>query len=117
MAYNFDFNVDLKGNLSIGIMRLGLVFNKKCISKLNFPKKINIGVDFENKKLAIKEGQETLGKTYKFVTNEEQKWIRVPCMQVIKKLEQLLGVKYTDKQVYYKAYYDEQEKVLIVDLI
>lgn len=117
MDFNFDFNVDSKRTINIGIMELGLVFNNTTIKALGSPKKINIGIDSKNKVIGIKasKGNSQL-KEFKFVENENQKWIRVNSKPLVKEIESITGLKFNSQVKHFKGQYNSNLHMIIVNL-
>ena len=117
MVYNFDFNIDTSGMMRVSIMKLGLIFNKNTIKALNWAKSVNIGLDKENKLLAIKPAKNDFEyKVFDFVKEGTEKWIRVNCRLIIKEIEKITNIKYNGFAISYPTKYDEQNKMLIVNL-
>ena len=85
MKYNFDYK--LNSDLNIKIMKLGLIFNKKDIEVLGRPKKVNIGLDLNNKALGIRAAKDKVFKEYPFVIKGNEVWLRVNCSKLVKEIE------------------------------
>lgn len=115
--YNFNFNIDTTGMVRVSIMRLGLIFNAETIKVLGSPQKINIGLDVKNKVLGIcKSSNNPEIKEYDFVKKGDEKWIRVNSKQLVKAIEEALKTSFETSAKSYTARYDEDIKMLIVDL-
>lgn len=115
--YIFNYNLTTRGIIRVSVMKLGLIFNDKTIRALGFPKKINIGLDANNKVLSIKssDGDKNIPE-FDFVKKGDEKWIRVSCRPVVRAIEEITKVKYTDKMQSYPAYFDEELNMLTVNL-
>lgn len=103
--YNFDFFVDKKNMCSIGFSKNGIIFNKEIIKALGFPEKICIGIDKENKVLAVVADSSNIqGKRFAFVNKEsKKKWLRIQSKPLIKAIEEMLGKQLDKKSVYYNV--------------
>lgn len=72
--FNFNFNIGNKFTPYITITKRGLKFNFACMEALRRPKYITIGLDVENKKLAVlpKDNcDDTSMRHYKFILDDE----------------------------------------------
>ena len=115
--YSFNFNIDTTGMIRVSIMRLGLVFNAETIKVLGSPSKINIGLDTKNKVLGIKASDHNPQiKEYDFVKNGDEKWIRVNSKQLVQAIEDITKIKFENTAKPFTAKYDEELKMLIVEL-
>ena len=114
---SFDFNIDTKGEIRVSVMKLGIIFNKKTINVLGRPEKINIGIDYENKILGIKSSNgDPYVKEFDFVTKENQDWIRVATVTIVREIEKITGLKFNNKGFPFKATFNKELKMLMVDL-
>ena len=115
--YSFNFNIDTSGMIKVSIMRLGLIFNAETISALGNPAKVNIGLDAKNKVLGI---QASVGdsniKEYDFAKTGGEKWIRVNSKQLVIAIQAVTKFEYTNTAKAYPARFDNDLKMLIVDL-
>ena len=115
--YTFNYNIDTTGMVKVSVMRLGLIFNAETIKALGAPKKINIGLDTKNKVLGIRASSGDISvKEYDFVKRGDEKWIRVNSKPLVKAIEGVTKSNYTDKMQSYTASFDDELKMLIVDL-
>ena len=95
---DFDFNIDKRGLIHIGIMRLGIVFGKEAIKALGSPKTVSIGIDRENKVLGITKGIDNT-KNHEFCKKGNEKWIRVNSKSIINEISKITGIKYTNTAI------------------
>lgn len=74
---NFDWNVTTnvaKATLS----KLGIAVNKRCVSMIGSPERVNVGYDVVNKIIAIKPDDGT-SASYGFANRVRNGWVRIGC--------------------------------------
>lgn len=117
--YDFDFNIDKKNTCSMGFSKSGIIFNKTIVNALGSPKKICIGIDKENKAVAvIADSPNIEGKRFNFLSNDsKRKWVRVQSKRILRAVEEMLGKEFDSKSIWYIAEICENDnvKTFIVD--
>lgn len=115
--YNLDFGSN--SGFSIGVSMFGIDFRNMTIKALGYPERVNIGINKENGIIGVKVAREPdkFIKSYAFCNNKRRKsWLRIVSRPIVREIEKITGITYGDKSVCYAAYYDNEEKMLIVNL-
>lgn len=102
----------------------GISFNEKCLSLLGYPPRVCVGIDREGRRLAIKaadgerEGHRERGEAvYNFATGEKgRKRVLLCSASLRRELKTLLGARPPRGGVRFPVFFEEAEKLLIVDL-
>lgn len=111
----FDFKICDFGLVQIKVNCTGFHFNLETAKVLNNPEKVNIGIDRENRLIAIKpaDEDETKVKAYSFVPYGSKNWISISCTKVVRVMEEVAKIKYTKKTSTYPAEYNKELGMLI----
>jgi hypothetical protein len=90
---SFNFNLEKRGTATVKLTGTGLVFNGKAVALLGAPKRVNIGLDTKNKRLAVKVAKPNdSGISYGFATTERRKkWVNVSAAKVRRAVIDLVG--------------------------
>lgn len=115
--YNLDFGSN--SGFSIGVSDVGIAFRNMTIKALGYPEKVNIGINKENGIIGVKAAREPdkFIKSYAFCNNKRRKsWLKTVSRPIVREIEKITGITYDYKSVCYAAYYDNEEKMLIVNL-
>lgn len=116
--YNLDFGICNNG-FSVGVSDVGIAFREMTIKALGYPERVNIGINKENGIIGVKVAREPdkFIKSYAFCNNRSKKsWLRITSRPIVRAIEEITGITYGGKSIYYVAYYDNEEKMLIVNL-
>lgn len=116
--YNLDFGIG-NSSLSVGISHSSIVFRDMTIKALGYPERVNIGINKENGIVGVKVAREPdkFIKSYAFCKNGSKKgWLRIMSRPIVRAVEDVTGIKYGDTLINYVAFYDNSEKILIIDL-
>lgn len=115
--YNLDFGSN--NGFSIGVSNAGIAFRNMTIKALGYPERVNIGINKEKGIIGVKVAREPdkFIKSYAFCNNERRKsWLIIVSRHLVRAIEEITGITYGGKYVYYAADYDKEEKMLIVNL-
>lgn len=116
--YNLDFGICNSG-FSVGVSDAGVAFREMTIKALGYPERVNIGINKENGIIGVKAARESdkFIKSYAFCNNKRRKsWLIIVSRPIVRAIEEITGITYGGKSIYYAAYYDNEEKMLIVNL-
>lgn len=101
------------------ISHSGLSFNKYCIEKLGNPEFVNIGLDKANKKLAIKNAENSKGFLCRYtlrINGQNISMMYINSAKLKTEITKIVGVLPHQKPLGYIAEFDAQKNMLIVDL-
>lgn len=116
--YNFNFNIDKNGIAKISVSTAGIAFSKESIELLGSPERVNIGIDRKLGVLGVRKAVDDVSiKSYPFVTADNKaNWLRINSKALLKEIQSITKVTYTTVSTSYTATYDEDNKMLIVNL-
>lgn len=101
--YNFDYNIIkyLQGP-TMRISKTCIMLNSKAVKCLNNPKRINIGLDIDNKAVCIR--QASLDKSIKSFSATPTKTgqIRINSKALINKISEITQIDYSSQSVQYQ---------------
>ena len=119
-GFEFDWNCVKSGAPTITISPYGIVFNSTSISMLGEPEEILIGFDRKKLCIGIKpyEGEEG-ANPYAFARKNKNNnnWIRIGAKEFIRYISKLTGTDYEHVSKKYNANFDEEKRILYVELI
>lgn len=116
--YNLDFGICNSG-FSVGVSDVGIAFREMTIKALGYPERVNIGINKENGIIGVKAAREPdkFIKSYAFCNNGSKKsWLIIVSRHLVRAIEEITGITYDGKYVNYAVDYDNEEKMLIVNL-
>lgn len=115
----FDFTIG-KNSPYVTWRASGLSFNGKCLQLLEYPKFVCIGVDRENRRLAVRasgNGRGGNASEYTFVTDERKRTSAMICSASLRReLKVILNARPPRCGLRFPAFFDGNAKMLIVDL-
>ena len=116
--YELNYNVDKNGIAKIAVSSVGIAFSKESIELLGKPKRVNIGINRKTGILGVRTAVVDMNiKSYPFVTNEKKtNWLRINSKPLLQEIQLITKMTFTTKAVPFSAVYDEEEKMLIVNL-
>lgn len=115
--YNLDFSINT--DQKIAISKAGIAFSAGAIRTLGYPEKVNIGIDKVNGIIGVKVAREPdkFIKAYPFCTSKQKRiWLRIVSKPILQTIEEITGITYGNTATNYPAYYDKDEKILVVNL-
>lgn len=114
----FDFNIGKRGSATVCLSERGFTFNGEAISQLGTPEYIAMGVDKENKKLAIKAvDKSSTEPKYTFANSERRKKCAfVTATNVRAAVLELVTDKPKKGGITYSLEFDKNTKLAIIDL-
>lgn len=118
--YKFDYSIDTSGTAKISISEAGIIFSKEAIELLNYPQKVNIGIDRTRNILGVREAKDKSDiKAFAFVTNDSKRnWIRIQSKKLTSAIAEIAGIELNSKSTSFSATLDEDDgcKYLIIKL-
>ncbi|MGI6684900.1 MAG: hypothetical protein ACOX47_05355 [Bacillota bacterium] len=115
MEYNFMWSTPTSGAPIVSFASYGITFNSSVIEILNRPEKIMVGFDAKNKVVGIKPTDSSNIKGFPFAERERNGYVRIGNKDFIKYISAKLQIDF-QKAVRFVAEWDEENKILIVDL-
>lgn len=114
--YNLDFSINT--DHKVAISKAGIAFGAGVIRTLGYPEKVNIGIDKANGIIGVKVAREPdkFIKAYPFCTKQKRTWLRIASKPILQAIEEITGITYGNTATNYPAYYDKDEKILVVNL-
>lgn len=114
--YNLDFSINT--DHKVAISKAGIAFGSGVIRTLGYPEKVNLGIDKANGIIGVKVAREPdkFIKAYPFCTKQKRTWLRIASKPILQAIEEITGITYGNTATNYPAYYDKDEKILIVNL-
>jgi len=115
---NFRFDIEKKGKPTMTWTQRGFTFNKDAIELLGSPAYIAFGLDRKNKRLAIKEADDSLkDRKYAFANSERrEKWAFVSATNIREALSELLNERPEKGGISFAVQFDKIKKFGIIDL-
>lgn len=118
--YSFDYSIDTSGMAKISVSNAGIIFSREAIAMLNYPEKVNIGLDRSKGILGIRAADPQSNiKAFDFVTSVKKRdWIRIQSKQLVTEIAKIAKLTLGKESVPFLATMEEDEgvKFLIVEL-
>ena len=118
--YSFDYAIDTSGTAKISLSNAGIIFSREAIELLNYPAKVNIGLDRTKGVLGICTADTNSSiKAFDFVTNEKKRtWIRIQSKQLLAEISKIAKLTLGKDSIPFPVTIDEEDgkRFLIVEL-
>ena len=118
--YSFDYAIDTSGTAKISLSNAGIIFSREAIELLNYPAKVNIGLDRTKGVLGICAADTNSSiKAFDFVTNEKKRtWIRIQSKQLLAEISKIAKLTLGKDSIPFPVTIDEEDgkRFLIVEL-
>lgn len=118
MSFNFQWIPVDSGPPRVTIASYGIIFSAAAIAVLSKPPYIMIGVDRDAGIIGIKgcEANDQSAYCFEFAERERNGSIKIAKRDFIRYLSSVTGVDFMENTVQFEGTYDEEQKILILNL-